>query len=154
MFDQNKLNISQEHALTALVRNSLSQINPPLIYPLPDKVVALATPEGNFHEMGIIMADILSRTNQWETVYFGANLPASALCESIRALEIPYLILGGLYSGNSAVFQDYLNYLDKNLSIHVILGGYSKDLDLKNFSNIKVEMKSDFIELDNFLKNQ
>ena len=148
--------VTQEHILSTLIRDQLSQIYLPN---LGDKStqMALATPEGNLHELSIIIADILCRSHRYTTRYLGAAHPAVCLSEAINALKTPILILGVLSSDQwdySKKMIPYLEEIDKDLKnpLKIILGGGYK-LDFPKFKNIKqIIIFSSFNEFDDYLE--
>lgn len=122
-----KYTISQEHIISAIVRDQLSQIHLPQT---STKVhhMALATPEGNLHELSLLMADILCRSNRIPTHYLGPSHPADCLGEAVSALNVPILVLGAVTSDLWNYDQkiiSFLQQLDKSLktSVHIIIGG-------------------------------
>lgn len=139
-----KYTVTQEHIISTIVRDQLSQIYLPNIGP-KEKEMALATPEGNLHELSIIIADILCRANRWTTRYLGAAHPAECLGQAINALKCPYLVLGAISSDQWDYKEKIIPYLKKidqylDHKIVVILGG-GTPLDFpkyKNISEIKI----------------
>ncbi|MCB0341631.1 MAG: MerR family transcriptional regulator [Pseudobdellovibrionaceae bacterium] len=92
-----ELSVSQEHALSAILRDQISQLHVNLVAANFDGAsvkMALATREGDLHEFGIILSNVLLRHHGISTHYFGANLPASALADAMNALKITHVVLG------------------------------------------------------------
>ena len=123
---QGKYTVTQEHIISTIIRDQLSQLYLPNIGDKRQQV-ALATPEGNLHELAIIIAEILCRINRVPTRYLGAAHPPECLSEALNALGCPNLILGVL-SSDQWVYQrdivDYLTKLDLKLTeeVSIILG--------------------------------
>jgi methanogenic corrinoid protein MtbC1 len=46
--------------------------------------LALATPQGERHEIGIQIAAAVAASETWRVVYLGADLPADAIAEAVR----------------------------------------------------------------------
>ena len=148
-----ELTITQEHILSSLIRDQLAQIYLPVIGKNKSVEIGITTPEGNAHELGIMIADLLCRSDRKPTRYFGAGNPARPLGEAINALKISKLVLGALSSEKWNYFEmiiPYLQELDDKLNhqIDVILGGGSP-LDFPDFKNIrKITIAPTFEELD------
>lgn len=135
-----KYSVTQEHIISTIIRDQLSQIFLPNLGNKNNEV-ALATPEGNLHELSIIIADILCRANRVPTRYLGAAHPALCLGEALSAMKCPNLILGAVTS-DQWVYEDkiipYVKKLDGLIKhqMTVILGG-GHELDFPKFKNIK-----------------
>jgi DNA-binding transcriptional MerR regulator len=136
-----KFSVTQEHLISALVRDQLSQFylpNPVGTY--CDEIV-LASPEGNLHELSIIIADMIAKSSRVSTRFLGAGHPADSLAGALNVLRSSKLVLGTLSSDQwfyDKKMSPYLSALDKNLNypIEVFLGGGHK-LDFPVFKNIK-----------------
>ena len=148
--------VTQEHIISTIIRDQLSQIYLPNVGEKRNEI-ALATPDGNLHELSIIIAEILCRANRAPTRYFGASHPADALAEAINALGTPTLILGVLSSDKWNYEKDMVKYLlslDKELKRNVtIILGAGKKIEMPSFENIKaVKFIESFEDLDDYLK--
>lgn len=152
-----KCSVTQEHIVSSLIRDQLSKITLPLSE-FSSAKIALATPEGNLHELPIIIADILCRTNRVSTCYLGAAHPAQCLGEAVSALKCETIVMGALSSDKwnyEENIASYLGVLDKALKhkVKIILGG-GWHLDFPKFKNIsEVVIMSDFEELDKYLSH-
>ena len=132
--------VTQEHIISTILREQLTQIYLPNVG-IKEREMALATPEGNLHELPIIIADILCRANRLSTRYLGAAHPAQCLGEAVNALKTPYLVLGVVSSDQwdlNKNIENYLKNVDQYLErkVTVILGGV-KEMKLPNFQNIE-----------------
>lgn len=92
--DRGTLSISQEHALSDLIRHNLRQIYEDL-EPLNGKSISLlfAAPEGHHHDFGLLMAAIRCRFLGYQTNFLGANLPGSSLVEASRGFRAHAILL-------------------------------------------------------------
>lgn len=60
----------------------------------PAKTVLLFIPEGEFHELGLLIAGIVCRQKGYETIYLGPNLSIQSLSLAINSMKlIPHAIL-------------------------------------------------------------
>ncbi len=127
---KNDLGIDQEHALTILIRShfysEISQTSHKS--ERAQKRFILTTPEGEFHEFGILLAAILLKAQGHEFHYLGPNLPAKALLYAQEGLKSHTIILGLSlnYLKEGDKFAQYLKELSK-LPPHVelLIGGHS-----------------------------
>ncbi|MCO4794861.1 MAG: MerR family transcriptional regulator [Bacteriovoracaceae bacterium] len=150
-----KYSVTQEHIISTVIRDQLSQIVMPNIGD-ETKEVALATPEGNLHELSIILGEILCRSCRVPTRYLGAAHPAECLGEALSAMKTPNLILGVVSSDSwdyDKKIIPYLEKLDKHLKspLVVLLGGGRK-MEFPQFKNIsEVIVLNDFESLNDWL---
>jgi DNA-binding transcriptional MerR regulator len=151
-----KMSVTQEHIISSLVRSQLFQIHISNVMD-KDREVVLATPEGNLHELSIMIGDIVCRLNKVPTKFFGAAHPASSLAEAINEMGNTYLVLGAISSEQWHFEKEivrYLKKLDDNLTtkLKVYIGGGQK-IKLEKFNNIsKVVFVKNFEEFDMLLK--
>ena len=152
-----KYSVTQEHIISTIVRDQLAQIYLPN---LGDKMkeVALATPEGNLHELSILIADILCRANRVPTRYLGAAHPADCLSEALNAMKTHTLVLGAVSSDKwnyELNILPFLKKLDRSLKIKikVILGG-GDELEFPSYTNITdIKVVPSFEVFDEYLSN-
>lgn len=153
--EQGKYTVTQEHIMSTIVRDQLSQIDLPNL-DIKTTEIAIATPEGNLHELAITIANILCRTHKFSTRYLGAAHPAECLAEAINILKTPVLVLGAVTSDSwnySERIVPYLKQIDKHLTteIEVLLGGGTQ-IKLPKFKNIKeVKIMPTFQIFDDYL---
>ena len=106
---------------------------------------ALATPEGNMHELPILIADIICHVNGVSTCYLGASHPAVCLSEAVNVLKCKTVVLG-VNSSDRWDFEKnivaYLKSMDKYLKNKVIIilgGGIEVNLpDFQFIENVRV----------------
>jgi len=143
MVAKGKYSVTQEHIISTIVRYQLSQINLANVGPNIDRF-ALATPEGNLHELPILIANIICHVNRISTCYLGAAHPAACLSEAVNALKCKTVVMGVTSSDQWDYEKNivpYLESMDKYLKnkIKVILGGGWKVNfpDFMNIGNVK-----------------
>ncbi len=158
MVAKGELSVTQEHIISTLVREQISQINLPNIG-TKSKEMAFATPEGNLHELSILIGEVLSRCNRVPTRYLGPAHPADCLAQALNAMKTPNLVLGtvssDLWDYNTQMIP-FLKELDHHLeySLNVYLGG-GLEIDFPKFKNLKEVMPlSTFEEFDSILERE
>lgn len=149
--------VTQEHIVSTIIRDQLAQLALPNFLDSHNRV-ALATPDGNLHELSILIADIICRSNRVSTSYLGASHPSLCLGEAVNALKINTIIMGVVSSDKWDYEKNmipYLSELDKHL-VHettIILGG-GWELDFPDFKKIKeVRVIKDFQTFDKLMLN-
>ncbi len=99
--EQGEFSIAQEHALSVLIRQNLWKIYDDLADvdgSIPScGNLAFATPEGHYHDFGILLAAITCRYHGFKTTYLGPNLPTQSLCHAVESLN-PYAVVLGISS--------------------------------------------------------
>jgi MerR family transcriptional regulator, light-induced transcriptional regulator len=115
--------VAHEHVATNLLRNLLSSLI--RLYP-PDshsETIVLATPAGERHEFGILLAALVAATRGWRVVYVGTDLPADEIAYAVRMTRSRYLALSVVNHHPEAV--DELHALAKHLpaTVRVWVGG-------------------------------
>jgi DNA-binding transcriptional MerR regulator len=147
--------VTQEHIISTIVRDQLGQINLANEGPNHDRF-ALATPEGNLHELPILIAEIICNANRVSTNYLGASHPAECLSEAVNALKCKTIVMGVISSAQWNYEKNIIQYLeliDKYLKnkVIVILGGGS-EVDFPGFKNIEnVKVIKSFEDFDKLL---
>ena len=134
---------TQEHIISTIVRDQLHQINLANEGANSERF-ALATPEGNLHELPILIAEIICHANRVSTNYFGASHPAQCLSEAVNAIKCKNIVMGVISSTQWNYEKNIVKYLklvDKHLIINVEIilgGGFKVDLpDFKHIENVK-----------------
>ena len=146
---------TQEHIISTIVRDQLHQINLANEGPNSDRF-ALATPEGNLHELPILIAEIICHANRVSTNYFGASHPAQCLSEAVNAIKCKTIVMGAISSAQWNYEKNIVTYLesvDKYLrtKVEIILGGGFK-VNLPGFNNIEdVKFVNSFEDFDKML---
>lgn len=143
--EKNEMSISQEHAVTEIVRAHLQSIYRDL-EPLdatatPTRNLVFATRESDLHDFGLLLTAISCRFNGMKTHYFGANLPSADLAEAAKRLKAHAVVVG--VSAIPAELEkidvnEYLAQLDAFLpkNIAIWLGG-SAVHQLKRTSSLR-----------------
>ena len=147
--------VTQEHIISTIVRDQLHQINLANEGPNSDRF-ALVTPEGNLHELPILIAEIICHANRIPTNYFGASHPAECLSEAVNAIKCKTIVMGAISSVQWNYEENIVKYLEKvdehlRINVEIMLGGGFK-VDLPDFKNIEdVKFVSSFEDLDKML---
>jgi len=147
--------VTQEHIISTIVGDQLHQINLSNQGPNPGRF-AIATPEGNVHELPILIAEIICNANRVSTNYLGASHPAECLSEAVNALKCKTIVMGVISSAQWNYEKNivpYLESMDKYLKnkVKVLLGGGS-EVDFPEFKNIEnVKVIKSFEDFDKLL---
>ena len=92
MWGINEINPAQEHFISNLIRQklivSIDQL--PIASKNADKYL-LFLPEGEFHELGLLVSQYLLRSSGKQTVYLGANVPFEDIAKINRIAKPEFL---------------------------------------------------------------
>ena len=92
------IRIAQEHLASAVLRTFLMNQLSAASSGLPDAPRAIAaTPRGQMHEMGALIAANVAADEGWKVVYLGANIPAEDIAASARQLHARAVFLSVVF---------------------------------------------------------
>lgn len=115
LVEKERLSIVQEHVLSAIVRAQLYKLvfeNQGIrITSERKKAFAFVTPEGDHHEIGILMAATLAMLRGNVVQYLGPNLPAAAVATAAKALKTNYVVIGWVLSLGKSPGAEQAKYL-------------------------------------------
>jgi DNA-binding transcriptional MerR regulator/methylmalonyl-CoA mutase cobalamin-binding subunit len=129
----NQMDIGHEHALTALIRAHLLDIffqtrriqaYRQTQQNFQKRTVVVSTPEGDLHEIGILIASIFCTEAGLNIAYIGPNMPPDALARVTQELRADALMVGlsplppGITPQTPA---EYLQDLGENLPLNCCL---------------------------------
>lgn len=140
MWTSNNITPSQEHFGTQLIRQKLSKA----IDELPVNEHAgdhwiLFLEEGEFHEIGLMMAHYLLRKSGIRCTYLGANIPMDTLIHAVNQLKPQALLYFLVTKNNDEADLTYLNDLQLNFPTQKIIsaGRTNSFKDIKPRRNLK-----------------
>ena len=123
------LSISQEHILSALLKQSLHSLTKTHSNQSGPRIV-ISSPEGDFHELGILIAHAMAGQLKVRSLYLGPNTPKKDLCETATRFEATHIVLSATVSreeGAKEDFYSFVHFLDQNMPKKIIFwfGGRS-----------------------------
>lgn len=124
LVEQRKLDIAQEHALSALMRTHLGELlaqvqrtvdwNATYAARLP--TLSFSTPEGDLHEFGILLSAILAGTLGFRFRYLGPNMPAESLAYAADATAADIVVIGLVNADSKRLVMPLRDYIAKFVS--------------------------------------
>lgn len=144
-----ELNIAHEHFATGIITQFLMSFARP--YPSGRSALhlVLATPTGQLHELGAIVAAAAARSHGWRTTYLGSSLPMEEFIGAAHRLEARAVALSIVFPpDDEALAADFLK-LPKLLpkDCPVIVGGRSASgysAILRKIKAIEIDRLEDF----------
>ncbi len=152
MVDKGELTIAQEHALSSLIKFHLGQFLYTSYETQNNTIppVVIATPEGEWHEFGILLAALLCRFHHISFLYLGANLPVESLMQTVKGVGASKVILG--VSGLVDNSQYLTELLIKSRGLDSVAVGGDGICFLESFRRRKkIELLRDFGHLESWL---
>jgi methanogenic corrinoid protein MtbC1 len=125
MWHEGSIRVANEHLASAVIRsflaNLIDQHNPLENAP----IVITATPRGQDHELGALIAAVVAAAAGWKVIYLGPNLPVEEIVAVSENLEAKVVALSIVYPNDDPQLRkDLLNLkrmLQENISL--IVGG-------------------------------
>lgn len=78
------LKILNEHMATTVTRHFLLNMLQSTQIPLPAPKIVIATPVGQWHDVGALTVALTAAENGWSPVYYGPNLPAEEIAACVK----------------------------------------------------------------------
>lgn len=143
------MRVSHEHAATAVLRTFLAQLAAGYRIPQRAPALVIATPAGQRHELGALMAAVSAAAEGWKVIYLGPDLPAEEIAYAATETKAIAAALSVVYPPDDPRVPDELRRLHRALPADVKLfvggrgaGGY--ETVLKEIDAIPLSDRYDF----------
>lgn len=139
-----ELTIAHEHFASANITEFLATYARPFSPQSTAGHLILATPQGQYHELGAIIAAAAARSHGWRTTYLGAALPVQEIVGALRHLDPTALGLSIVFPPDDEQLRRDLRKLRGLLPAHIplIIGGRSAE----NYADVLREVKAILVE--------
>ncbi len=119
------LRIAHEHLASAAVRSELGRLLAAQDAPATAPGLLAATPAGQAHELGALVAAVTAASQGWRASYLGANLPAEEIAAAARITRSTVVALSIIHPPDDPRLHDELRRLGSLLpsGTATILGG-------------------------------
>lgn len=97
MWSDGRLKVAHEHLASAVVRSLLGSMYLSNTSDSSGPLLVSATPQGQLHEFGALMASVTAAAIGWRTLYLGPNLPAEDIVETVRDRKASAIALSVVY---------------------------------------------------------
>jgi DNA-binding transcriptional MerR regulator/methylmalonyl-CoA mutase cobalamin-binding subunit len=117
--------IAHEHLASAVVRRLLLAYPPTNRLPGHAPLIVIATPAGQTHEIGALMARSIAVADGWRDLYLGPDTPAAEIAHAVKTTDARAIALSIVYPPDDPHLPEELNTLARQLpeGIGVVLGG-------------------------------
>lgn len=129
LWRQGVLRPAHEHLATAVVKTLLCGLQGASRTPRSAPCLAVATPAGQFHELGALLVAATAAAEGWHVLYLGPNLPAEEIAQVAREVGARAVALSLTYPADDPRLGDELEDLRRRLEggIALIVGGQAAE---------------------------
>ena len=128
LWQLNKINVAQEHYCTAATQLVMSQLYPYVFASEKRAGTLVATcVAGDLHEIGMRMVADFFEMEGWNTVYLGANMPSSAVVDTVVQRHAQALGISATMSFHLRAVGELIDKIHARaecLDVTVLVGGY------------------------------
>jgi DNA-binding transcriptional MerR regulator/methylmalonyl-CoA mutase cobalamin-binding subunit len=122
------LDPGQEHLASMAVRNALARVISDMQPEGSAPVIVVATPTGEDHELGAMMAAAAAASSGWRTIYIGVDLPAEDIAAAVRRTRAEAIGLSLVVANGKSSLARVSEQLDRlrdevGPGVKIFLGG-------------------------------
>lgn len=126
----NSIDIIQEHLLSSLIKENLYSLTHDTKKITKKYRFIFATLEGDYHELGILIAKALAEVKGYESIYLGSHVPKKELAEACIRLRPTHVIIGTSVNTKEMTKDNllkYVHFIDQHIPAETTLwlGGSS-----------------------------
>jgi DNA-binding transcriptional MerR regulator/methylmalonyl-CoA mutase cobalamin-binding subunit len=125
LWQEGTLTAAHEHFASAVIRNFLIRHSRPYAVGGNTPTIVVATPTGQLHELGAVLAAAAANDMGWRVIYLGTSLPALEMAGAVVRNQARALALSIVFPGDDPNLPGELETLQKSLpaTVKVIAGG-------------------------------
>jgi len=144
-----RMGIAQEHLATAVVREVLGWVRESAETRGSAPALVVATPAGQMHEGGALLAAAAAAAEGWRVVYLGANLPGAEIGAAARRTGARAVALSVIHPEDDAALGGELEALGRQLptGVALLVGGASAEAYQESVEAARGELVTDLSEL-------
>lgn len=122
---EGSLRIAHEHLASSAIHTYLSNVRLERKIPTGAPSLVCATPAGQWHELGALMAAAVAAMEGWHVTYLGPNLPTEEIVTAARTVQARIVALSIAYPSDDPMMLPALRKLRKTLPAEtaVVAGG-------------------------------
>ncbi|MYB00159.1 MerR family transcriptional regulator [Candidatus Poribacteria bacterium] len=143
------LRIAHEHLATAVVRTLLGNICQGFDISATMPNLVIATPRGQHHEIGALIAGTTAASQGWQVTYLGPNLPAEEIVGCVVQNEAKAIGLSIIYPTDDPHLANELRKIRRGIREHVALfmggaGAIAYDPVINSIGAVRINDMSTF----------
>lgn len=127
MWSDGRLSVSHEHLASAVVRSLLGSMHLANAKNLASPLLIGATPAGQNHEFGALMALVSASSAGWRTLYLGPNLPGEDIAAAAINKKASAIALSVVYPNDDPALPNELRKIRELIpeKVTLLVGGRS-----------------------------
>lgn len=136
---------AHEHLATAAVRDVMSWVVRSFGTPADAPAILVATPAGELHELGAMMAAVVAAEAGWRVHYLGPDVPAEDLAAAAGQLDAQAIALSVVHPDHAARAVDVVRQLRKAVaaSVPIIVGGRTASATSAHLTRVGATVATD-----------
>ncbi len=149
-----EITAAHEHFASAVIRNYLTRNSRPYAANAHTLTIVTATPAGQLHEIGAVMAAAAANDMGWRVIYLGTSLPAVEIAGAAIQNKARAVALSIVFPGDDPNLPAELENLRKHLpaDIEIIAGGRAAESYAPVLERIGAIHAKDLRDLYQFLE--
>ena len=100
MWQEGSLRPADEHMATAVVRTFIGSLRAGFRAPAEAPRVVAATPAGQLHELGALLASLAAASEGWNSTFLGPDLPVEEIAGAAARTQARAVLLSIVYPGD------------------------------------------------------
>jgi MerR family transcriptional regulator, light-induced transcriptional regulator len=153
MWHNGEIRVANEHLASSVIRSFLFNLLESYSVNDSAPVLVSATPRGQEHELGALIAGVVAASAGWKVIYLGSNLPSEEIGSVVSYLNAKVVALSLVYPSDDQTLIKELRKLKQILpvGVSIIAGGrategYLNVLDeigafvVKNTKQLRLEL--------------
>ena len=127
MWHNGEIRVANEHLASSVIRGFLFNLLESYSVSDSAPVVVSATPRGQEHELGALIAGVVAASSGWKVIYLGSNLPAEEVGAVVSHLNARVVALSIVYPNDDPLLPRELRKIKQILppGVSIIAGGRS-----------------------------
>ena len=119
------MRVGQEHLVSAAIRNFFAEDGAGHNSPSTAPLLVVATPQGQLHEFGALMAAEVAASEGWRIVYLGPNLPPEEIAHIAQERRARAVAISVVYPHDDPYLTRHLKQLADHLpeGVAIFVGG-------------------------------
>jgi DNA-binding transcriptional MerR regulator/methylmalonyl-CoA mutase cobalamin-binding subunit len=150
------IRVMHEHLATAVLKPFLHNLRISHRPPANAPSIIIATPIGQFHELGALIIALVAASEGWKVIYLGPNLPAEEIASATKLKKSELVLLSIVYPANDPYLGQELEKLRTLLlpEVKIIIGGRVSESYRDVIKKIDAVQIDDLDDFSQFLGRQ
>lgn len=129
MWHEGEIRVANEHLASSVIRGFLFNLLESYSVSDSAPIVVSATPRGQEHELGALIAGVVAASSGWRVIYLGSNLPAEEVAAVVSHLNAKVVALSIVYPNDDPLLPKELRKIKQILpsGVSIIAGGRAVD---------------------------